>query len=319
MALRIRAFAPRDYPAAVALTNRAYPEYPETVAEWRHHDAHRDPKRSFLRFVAQVDGRMVGVASVSHDEHMYHPRKLALDITVDPARRGEGIGGALYDRLLGEVEALEPLRLWANVREDHAEGLRFVEKRGFVEIMREWENHLRPADFEPERWAGRIEAVEASGIRLLTYGQLAAEDPDFFLKLFDLASAVSHDVPSPDATSDPDYALWLAKLQANPNRIDAGYFIAVDGERYVGLSTLSRSQSADFLYTGLTGVRRDYRRRGIALALKLEAIAYCRAQGVPLVKTWNASTNAGMLSINAALGFRRQPAWISFGLDLREE
>ena len=66
------------------------------------------------------------------------------------------------------------------------------------------------------------------------------------------------------------------------------------------------------LYTGLTGVRRSHRRKGIALALKLRAVDYARRHGIEEVRTWNASTNEGMLGINIRLGFQRQPAWIDF-------
>jgi GNAT superfamily N-acetyltransferase len=317
--IKIRPFAEDDYPAVVEIANRAFPEYPETIAEVQHHDQHRNPAMLHRRFVAELEGRPVAAGQVQHYEGMFHPRKFGLEVTVDPDHRQKGVGSALFEQLRSCLEAEDPLALWTDAREDHPHSLRFVEKRGFVETMREWENHLRPDDFEPARWAGRIEAVEASGIRLATYAELEAEDPDFFRKFYEVADTVSADVPSTEPHTPADYALWVERKQSDPDLIKEGYFFALDGDRYVGLSTLSRPQSEDFLYTGLTGVRRDYRRRGIALALKLRAIQFCRERSVPLVKTWNASTNVGMLGINEALGFVKQPAWIAFALKLKEE
>ena len=90
--------------------------------------------------------------------------------------------------------------------------------------------------------------------------------------------------------------------------------MAVDGDQYVGMTTLWASGAGSDLETGLTGVRRAYRRQGIALALKLRAIAVAQDHGAPTIKTWNATVNTGMLAINERLGFVRQPAWITAAL-----
>lgn len=319
MRASIRPFAEADYPAVVGVGNRSFPEYPDSIDEWRHWDIHRSPALRFRRFVAEAEGQVVAYGSFAQEEGMYHPDKYQLEITVDPDHRNRGIGSALYAHLSETLAPLNPLTYWANVREDHVASLRFVADRGFTETMRTWENHLRLEDYNPGAFAGTIERVEASGIRLATFADLRAADPAFFDKLYDLVDEVHLDVPSPDPATSVERERWIERVKNNPSLMPEGYFIAVDEGRFVGLSTLFRAELEDFFYTGLTGVRRDYRRRGIALALKLKALDYARAIGCPLVKTWNASTNTGMLAINAALGFRKQPAWIMHALVLRPE
>ena len=49
---RVRDFAPADYEAWVAASNRCYPDYPWTVKEMRHYDDAFDTKRFFkLRYL----------------------------------------------------------------------------------------------------------------------------------------------------------------------------------------------------------------------------------------------------------------------------
>ncbi|HEY3146685.1 MAG TPA: GNAT family N-acetyltransferase, partial [Dongiaceae bacterium] len=104
---------------------------------------------------------------------------------------------------------------------------------------------------------------------------------------------------------------WLG-YEEHPSKIHEGYFVALDVGQPIGVSSLWRAlDEPDLLRTGLTGVRRAYRRRGIAFALKLRALEFARAQpGIRRVITDNESTNQPMLAINEALGFAKQPAWI---------
>ena len=51
-----------------------------------------------------------------------------------------------------------------------------------------------------------------------------------------------------------------------------------------------------FLWQGLTGVRREARGRGIAMALKLRTVRYALDKGVEHIKTWNDQRNQPMLA-----------------------
>ncbi|MFN8423075.1 MAG: GNAT family N-acetyltransferase [Anaerolineae bacterium] len=319
--LAIRPFdaSDADYAARVAIGNELFPDYVETVEEMKHDDAHRDPKLHHERWMAVTpSGEVVGIATAGHSSWSFHPRKLFVDVSVRKGWHGRGIGTRLYDHLMASIERFEPGKLSAGVREDYAASRRFVEKRGFVEQMREWENHLDVASYDPSAFAGKPEAVEASGLRIATLSTLMAEDPDGWgRRLFDCSNAAAADIPSADAHTDPDFETWYKRFIGSPNLLPDGYMVALDGPEYVGISTLWASQGEpNVAYTGITGVRREYRRRGIALALKLRALDWAVANGYVKVKTWNNTGNQGMLSINYALGFKPQPAWIDYALVL---
>jgi hypothetical protein len=79
--------------------------------------------------------------------------------------------------------------------------------------------------------------------------------------------------------------------------------MALDDSAYVGLSSLWGALSSDRLYTGMTGVKRPYRRKGIATALKLRTIAYAQAHDIRFLMTSNNSENP-MYQLNLRLGFQ---------------
>jgi len=118
-------------------------------------------------------------------------------------------------------------------------------------------------------------------------------------------------IPPGEQRSEIPLERWWEGYQ-QPELFEAGYFLAVDGEAYVGLSQLWYSPEADMLRTGLTGVRRAYRRRGLALALKVRSLAFAKEQGYRRVITENESNNRGMLHINEQLGFIKNPAWLHY-------
>jgi GNAT superfamily N-acetyltransferase len=317
----IRPFVESDYPAVVALRNAAWEDYPIAEAEWRHWDATRDPKTKFARFVA-VDGesgQMVGVASYFQWAELYHPRKFHFDVDVLPEWQGRGLATRLYDHLLQALEPFDPLLLRCVTRVDRERSVAFLHRRGFAEEMRVWESRLTVAAFDPAAYSDAEAHVAAQGIVIRTLAELRDSDPAWAEKLFELDWTVALDMPSADTLTQPTFDHWYHQIADSPNWLPEGWFIAIDGDRYVGESCLWRKQTGGDLNVGATGVLREYRRRGIALALKLRACTFAKAYGCHEMRTENAQSNRAMLSINERLGFVKVPAWVWYAKQVGED
>ena len=307
----IRPFTADDYPAISGGLSAVYPDYPGWGDRLRYWDEHRDPKCKLQRWVAERNGRVVAFGGYSQLPWYYHPRKFLLDVVVQPDHQLQGIGSALYNHVMDAIHPLDLLKVSAaEVLEDMTHSIQFLKNRGFAEESRGWESRLDLAAFDPAPYAGLEEKRQAQRIQIKSLKELEAA-PDRNRKLHELSCEVERDVPSTEEYTPISYEHTVEYLRNNPDLLPEAYFLAVDQGEYTGLSNLLAG-GGDHLYTGFTGVRRPYRRKGIATAQKVRGIAYAKEHGFAIIRTGNDSTNSGMLAVNERLGFVRQLAWISF-------
>ena len=190
----------RDYQQAVDIMNTVWPEYPDTVEEWKESDEKRSKLVKRGRFFAEIDETPVGFANYGQSLWLNHPGKLFIGVEVLPEFRKRGVGTALWERLCQEIQQFDPLRLLAHTREDYEDGIRFAQKLGFNECMRDWESRLDPASLDLDEWSRYPRQVAEQGIEIKTVAELAS-DPNRDRKLYELEWLIDRDVPSPEPPS----------------------------------------------------------------------------------------------------------------------
>jgi mycothiol synthase len=132
-----------------------------------------------------------------------------------------------------------------------------------------------------------------------------AERPDLAPAAWEVECEAVEDVPAPEPLTSESFERFVADNLEGPAALPAGCFVAlVDGEvvGHTGLAALpAPPHAAENLFTG---VRRAWRGRGIATALKQAQIAWARAHGYQWIQTENDELNTLMRGINARLGYQ---------------
>jgi mycothiol synthase len=271
-----------DLEAYVAVWNAVWPEDTPAVVEKQRERRERDPRRLYL--LAEHEGRPVasGFAgpSDSAERGFVAPRVL-------PAARRRGIGTALIVELSAHLEHLGFEVAGAHVDGNDEGSLAFARRFGFEEVDRQVEQ-ARTLGEEPP-------AEPPPGVTFVTI----ADRPELLREAYPLGVAGWADM----ATTEP-VTISLEDWLADEATLPEGSFVALADGEIVGYSGLCRwPDDPTTAEDGLTVVRRDWRRRGLATALKRAELAWAAANGIREIVTWTQRGNEGMRAANERLGY----------------
>jgi GNAT superfamily N-acetyltransferase len=237
-----------------------------------------------LLLLVHADGEAVGcgIAAPSHFDGLAFVAARVL-----PDHRRRGIGTAIAAALIDHARALGREGLSAFVDADEPGSIAFVERYGLQEADYELEQRRVLGDEPP--------AHVPDGLELVAVGERRDE---LLRAVWPIARQGYADLPLPGVIS---YTLeeWLREEAT----LAEGSFVAFEREEpvgYAGLLTHAESGRAEH---GLTVVRRDCRRRGVATALKRAQLHWAAHSGLSELVTWTQRGNEAMQGLNRSLGY----------------
>jgi mycothiol synthase len=223
---------------------------------------------------------------------------------VVPDARRAGIGSALLGVLSDAARAAGKTGFQTMLSEAHPSGLRFLANRGFVEIDRSKMVRLELRGYAPPP------TLVPAGIRLTTL----AEQPELLDGVHRVALETFPDIPFMEEPIDVGSLEAFAARDVDRVGIPSdAFFVAVDeatGDVAGYASLIYAAGSTTVAYHDMTAVRRAYRGRGIATALKRATIAWAADRGLEALDTGNDQSNTPMRAVNRALGYQPLPDWI---------
>jgi GNAT superfamily N-acetyltransferase len=306
MKFQLRPFAMADLPRLVEMYNtfRDEPLSEQEFEEWLK----KVPDGALLRMVTAEDGegRVIGYGESTHMPWS-DPGRFWIEAVVDPAARRQGLGAALIADL--ERFGLEhgATRFDSFCRDNMEEARQFMFRRGYQVRRHTFESTLDLNSFDPAPFDGIVERVRDGGIRFFVY----ADEPGERLKqeLYEFAKETAFDMPGWDSQQYLPYDQWHKFVFESEEFRPELLIIAAEGGRVAGITRMGPNKKTGALYTHWTGVRKEYRGRHIALALKLLAVEAARGFGAPYMRTNNDSLNQPMLAVNRKLGYVPVPGW----------
>jgi GNAT superfamily N-acetyltransferase len=203
-----------------------------------------------------------------------------------PAHRRRGVGTAILGALIRHCEQLGHAAA-AGLAEDPG-SLAFAHRSGFTEIDRQLQQ-LRSVGAEPD-------PVVPPGVSIVSI----ADRPELWPQAYGRLAGTFADMGF-TSTLRVSAQLWEQEWINAPQ---ASFAALADGAVIGVASLLLDAEQPGRAEHGYTAVRREWRGRGVATALKRTTLLWAARQGISEIQTWTQRDNAAMRALNERLGYR---------------
>ena len=222
------------------------------------------------------------------------PDRPTVFVTVPPPHRRRGAGTALYSALSDWARGHGLAMMVAVVADNDPESLAYAGRRGFVEERREKGVSLDLTALE----APTVEPPE--GVEIVSW----AGRPELARGIYEVSVEASPDVPGYEDEEHESFEAWLTHDMSGPGDSREATFVALAGDEVVGYAKFSIGTARPtHAYHDLTAVKRAWRGRGVARALKAAQIGWAKASGFEELRTQNDERNEPIRRLNAEFGY----------------
>tara|TARA_B100001142_G_scaffold88365_1_gene90219 strand:- start:2625 stop:3596 length:972 start_codon:yes stop_codon:yes gene_type:complete len=243
------------------------------------------------------------------------------NIVLDPKHNNKGYRESLYQKMLNQIKKFNCNKVFSNIY-DHANYQHYQKlliKHNFklVQTNREYSCDIRQVD--TKKYIPLIDKLESEGIRFYDSRDEMKQFPNHYKKLEELIWTYDQDIPSPEEIKNTRLPFeQVMKMQTDFEENCYGVeIVAVKNGKYIGSTDIEVFPKAEPHkgWTGGLGILPDFRRKGIATAIKIKAIKKLLKKGITELRTDNEENNP-MYKINVALGFKPVPRSLEYMKDL---
>jgi RimJ/RimL family protein N-acetyltransferase len=304
--LELRPATLDDAVLAADLETRSHPDDPFDAELVRHRWTITDAYDVARRDIA-LDGReAIAFVGVRHEPWDAAAARYG---TIRPALPDDAWTDERYASLVRHAES------WlreegaatsiVRTREDSVKELGVLDALGYREVRRARTSELDLVARREhiQRTLGECRRrMRDSGVALTTLDR--DPDPEKLERLYRLLVEAEADIPTSTPWRTLGFDEWRHFWFDSPGIREDRLWTALEGSSTVGMTAIEYPVRRAIPYTAMTGTARAVRGRGIARALKYEAMNQAIELGFTRVRTQNDADNAPILRINAEMGYR---------------
>jgi GNAT superfamily N-acetyltransferase len=262
------------------------------------------------------DGSVAGSVNIQAGFNPRPDGSQNIGVGVDKAHRNKGVGSAMLEAIEAEARRRNVPRVLAGASAAMPFALDFARKRGYREIGRRIMSYRELDSYRPELWRESLDRVAKAGVEIRPFSEVLAErDPAgrerFWRELWEAEAPMWDDIPFSTPTPHWAFERFYEMAVKSGQMLQDLSLVAYAGDEIAGFTTTGDRQGKDG-WTWMTGVARDQRGKGIAMALKVDVLARAKAKGRRAMCTVNDEPNKAMRGVNIKLGYQPVPDHVEF-------